>query len=136
MKYRCAKQRVLAITEIDGKIYLGENWIATPQKECPRKGLESGVGYELCKEICSQPGHAEIDLLREVDGNLQGNDVYIFGHYYVCEYCDTALNSSNVGKIIFPVDYCEDDKVIEQGIIANYMSKVKEAYKTRRKRFY
>jgi len=56
----CAKQTTLAVIMLDGKVLShGTNYCRRPQEVCPRKGLPTGEGYEMCHEVCEQRGHAE-----------------------------------------------------------------------------
>jgi DNA (cytosine-5)-methyltransferase 1 len=99
----CMKQRVLAVAKIEGEVFIGENWVRNQQKACPRLGMKTGEGYHLCREVCDQFGHAEIDLIASAGGDLKGADVYILGQTYACDDCRKALITANVGRIIFPV---------------------------------
>ena len=67
----CAKQVVKAtITTLDGRVFVGYNHCNNAQAVCPRGSLPSNVGYEMCREICQQPGHAEVMALRAADFDL------------------------------------------------------------------
>ena len=57
----CAKRRVsCTIIDRGGRVFTGENDCANPQAVCPRA---PGEGYEKCRSICQQAGHAEIMAL-------------------------------------------------------------------------
>lgn len=95
----CAKRQVICWITAGGKQYRGENDCANPQPACPR--LE-GEGYEKCKTICQQAGHAEIEAIRaaQADGrNLTGAKARLFGHYWICEPCGAALRDAGVWSI-------------------------------------
>ncbi len=64
--------------------------------ECARQGYKTGQGYFAC-DHCNYEEHAEILALRSV--NVTGFDIYIYGHYYVCEMCLTALKEKGVKDI-------------------------------------
>jgi len=98
---RCVKRRVLAVAFVDGEVLIGENGVENEQEVCPRKDMKTGEGWELCKSVCAQSGHAEIDLIKKADGNLKGANVVIFNHYWVCDSCRKALEEANVGEVIF-----------------------------------
>ncbi len=90
---KCAKQTVIAILITkDGEIFSGQNRCKNPQKVCPRKGMKSGDGYYLCKQICKQENHAEIDVCLKAGDKAKGSSIYLFGHTYSCQNCvDTMV---------------------------------------------
>lgn len=97
----CAKQIVTAtIVTLDGNIYVGTNYCETPQSSCPRGHLPSGVGYEMCTDICHQPGHAEIMALKYAGENAKGATLYLEGHTRACDPCQNACNASGIKEII------------------------------------
>ena len=96
----CAKLTTLAIVEKDGKYWIGTNSCKNPQESCPRGGMPSGIGYELCDDICSQTGHAEENALKAAGmKNANGATLYLFGHYRVCDGCSTLAADYNIAKI-------------------------------------
>lgn len=77
----------------------GRNDCANPQPTCPRL---SGEGYEKCRSICQQAGHAELEALKaakERGLDLTGGSAYIFGHYWICEPCGKALLEAGIRKV-------------------------------------
>ena len=96
----CAKRRVLCKIELaDGRSIVGENACLNPQQLCPRQDLPTGVGYELCKDVCKQVGHAEevaVSLLREGDRPTKAT---ITGHNYVCDNCKSILRSVGITEV-------------------------------------
>lgn len=67
---------------------------------CPRIVLDclSGTGYELC-DLHDAPGHSERMLLqaaRDAGVDPAGSDVYMYGHWWACEPCWTALIEAGV----------------------------------------
>lgn len=105
----CAKRRVQCLIYPVGMagIY-GENDCANPQAVCPR---EPGEGYEKCKTICQQAGHAEIVALRKAEewtanagANLVGATAYVRGHYWICEPCGAALKAAGIAKVVIEND--------------------------------
>ena len=61
--YECAKQNVVAVlVALNGKVYIGYNGCDKRVDSCPRIGMESGTGYELCTSVCFQRGHAETNV--------------------------------------------------------------------------
>jgi hypothetical protein len=88
----CAKQttRCTLITQ-DGERFVGENWCANPQAICPRQGMQTGVGYELCNSVCQQEGHAEVVATRLAGEKAKGAHAYLEGHTYACQNCQETL---------------------------------------------
>lgn len=97
----CAKQTVRAtIVTIDGETFVGENDCENPQTVCPRAGLPTGTGYELCKSICRQTGHAEINAIRKAGALARGATLYLEGHTYACNDCKAAASRAGIASII------------------------------------
>lgn len=95
----CLKQNVLAtlITQ-DGDVFVGTNRCENPQKVCPREeqGMKSGEGYHLCKEICQQNSHAEVDAIRQAGEKARGGIIYLTGHLYACDNCQEAADNNDI----------------------------------------
>lgn len=93
----CAKTtvRCTLITPSGGRI-VGENWCANPQPACPRT---AGEGYEKCKSICQQEGHAEAVAVRLAGERAQGARAYIEGHTYACQNCQETLFAAGVDSL-------------------------------------
>lgn len=90
----CAKARVfLTLINPDGRTWTGENWCQTPQAVCPRL---PGEGYEKCKTICNQVGHAEIDALRLAGEGAKESTAILRGHTYACQSCQEAMFAAGV----------------------------------------
>jgi hypothetical protein len=97
----CAKQTVTAtIISPAGVRFTGTNECETPQRKCPRAGMDTGVGYELCREVCRQTGHAEINALRKAGPAAQGGVMYVEGHTYVCLDCHLAVLNAGIRFIV------------------------------------
>lgn len=98
----CVKQTVTAtIVATNSRCYVATNHCLNPQTTCPRAGLPTGQGYELCKSICQQPGHAEINALELAGSAAVGATMYLEGHTYACEPCKTAARNAGIREIIF-----------------------------------
>ena len=101
----CVKQVVTAtIVTRDGKRYAGANYCENAQPTCPRVGMPTGVGYELCRDVCRQVGHAEVVALRAAErqgGAVHGATCYIEGHTYACDNCLAALRLHGITKVVF-----------------------------------
>jgi len=93
--YKCAKQEVKAVLQtIEGQNFIGYNDILVNVTECPRAGMASGEGYELCKSVCNQPAHAEIDAIAKAlsaGADMDGSTLYLYGHTYCCKQCQQAM---------------------------------------------
>jgi deoxycytidylate deaminase len=97
----CAKQTVTAtIVAVDGIHYTATNHCLTPQAVCPRQGMVTGQGYELCRRICNQPAHAEINAIERAGAKARGGVLFLVGHTYACEACTVAATEAGIVKII------------------------------------
>jgi deoxycytidylate deaminase len=97
---RCAKQITVAIIENKGEYWIGTNWCKQPQKDCPRINMPTGVGYDKCKEICQQTGHAEENALVEAGDNSRGATLYLLGHTLICDNCRKLTEEAGIKDII------------------------------------
>lgn len=91
----CAKTVVTCtLTLDDGQVFIGRNDCHNPQPVCPRL---PGEGYEKCRSVCDQPGHAELQALAAASTALTRNEKQIAGlavlrgHTYFCQTCQHAL---------------------------------------------
>ena len=99
---RCAKQIVTAtVVAPNGDRFIATNYTLNPQVRCPRADMPTGVGYHLCKEVCEQPGHAEINALKLAGDKAMGATLNISGHTYACESCKQAARDAGIKKIVF-----------------------------------
>lgn len=111
---KCAKRTVIAVIMKDNElISFGLNWVRVPQKDCPRIGLKTGEGYELCKYICKQYAHAEVDACLLAGTNAKGSDLYLIGHYKSCKNCIDTMKSYGIKTLYI----CETN---ERVLIENY----------------
>jgi deoxycytidylate deaminase len=107
MVNQCKKQTTLAIIMKDNKlISIGINEIKAEVIECPRMGLPSGVGYELCKSICNQKYHAEVDACVKAGEMAKGATLYLIGHTYCCDNCKKTMDEYGIANVIV----CPSDK--------------------------
>lgn len=98
----CAKQIVTAtIISKSGNRHVGKNDCLTPQPVCPRVGMPSGTGYELCVSICSQTAHAEVNACLMAGKDADGATLYIEGHTYACASCQSVCQAAGISNIIF-----------------------------------
>jgi deoxycytidylate deaminase len=97
----CAKQTVTAtIITTDGRRFIGTNFARNPQPTCPRGNMPTGVGYDLCKSICQQDSHAEVNAIAEAGAATHGATLHLEGHTYACEPCKAACAAAGIVEII------------------------------------
>ena len=96
---KCAKQETVAIIVNNDKLFIGSNWCENPQTECPRKDLPTGVGYEMCKNICKQHAHAEVDACEKAGSSASGGNLFLIGHYYYCADCKKVMDDYGIKNI-------------------------------------
>jgi len=97
----CAKLTTTAVIKTtDGQTYIGQNWCANPQQECPRGNMPTGTGYELCREVCHQIGHAEVVACMIAGEAAKGATMYLAGHYYACDNCKRVAKEHGIKEII------------------------------------
>jgi len=105
MKNKCAKQEVIAIIKGNsGQFYIGSNSCDRPQEICPRADMPTGKGYELCKNICGQNNHAEINACKQAQNDAKGGTLYLMGHTYCCDNCKKIMNEYGINKIVIIPD--------------------------------
>ena len=97
----CLKQVVTATISRKGEILvIGRNDISNDEvTECPRRGMESGQGYELCTSICGQKGHAEVQAIEKAKKlriNIKGASMVVEGHSYICESCTKEIMKASI----------------------------------------
>lgn len=97
---KCVKQTTIAIIENNGRYWVGSNWVENQQSECPRKDLPTGVGYELCKNICNQPYHAEVDACHQAGKGAEGGTLYLIGHTYCCDDCKKIMDLFGIKEVV------------------------------------
>lgn len=104
---QCLKQTTVAIVYHEEKqrlVNIGMNGIANESEElevCPREeqGFKTGEGYHLCKEVCKQSGHAEVEACLDPDldpSELKGATLYLIGHTYVCNHCQWVMKKKGL----------------------------------------
>jgi deoxycytidylate deaminase len=125
-KKRCVKQITFAIIENNGQYWAGTNACKTPQTECPRGNLSTGLGYEKCKEICHQSGHAEIEALRIAGKEASGGTLYLLGHYYICDNCRKAIDLAGIKQVIIVKDFAGQVKQMADNKIKEISNGISE----------
>lgn len=109
---RCFKQTTIAVVVNNGKAWVGSNWCHYPQPMCPRSGLATGEGYDLCHEICEQHAHAEVDACMKAHTNARGGTLYLIGHTYCCSRCNDVMKIYGISRIVIG-EYPEEDVDIQ-----------------------
>ena len=93
----CAKKQVTCVLIKNGDIIaVGRNSCRNPQTSCPRL---PGEGYEKCKAICDQPGHAEEIALERAGNQAKGCTAYLFGIGHYCKSCQIKLFAAGVESL-------------------------------------
>jgi len=95
----CAKQTTIAIITKGAKFWVGSNHCENPQVTCPRAGMKTGEGYDLCKTICLQQNHAEVDACLKAGDGAKGADLYLIGHTYCCDRCKAVMTLHGIRDI-------------------------------------
>jgi len=102
----CLKQSVIAlIISKDNKEVFGSNHINAEISTCPRveKGCKTGEGYEMCKNICQQNFHAEVDAIQNAkkeNVELKNATLYLYNHSYCCVNCIDNMKFAGISKCI------------------------------------
>lgn len=103
----CPKREVIAsIITKNKEMVMGTNYITNIfVTECHRvkRGYKRGEGWHLCKDICQQPAHAEINAIREANRrgyDLKGATLFLQGHNYICDDCAKCIEGYGVAEVI------------------------------------
>ena len=102
----CLKQSVKAlIITSNGEQIFGSNHINNVVSSCPRveQGCKTGEGYHLCKEVCNQGSHAEVDAILQAQKqnlSISGGTLYLVNHYYCCDSCIKSMKEAKLSKAI------------------------------------
>lgn len=102
----CAKKQIAAGTYWQGIFLYEVNTCKFEGDVCPRLSMPTGQGYELC-----QATHAEARLAARMkrEGIVSDGVAWVFGHYYACEPCASALKSVGVVEIrVREVEYAKE----------------------------
>lgn len=103
----CAKQTTIAIIKNGNRFWVGSNRCEKPQKRCPRAGMKTGEGYALCREVCGQASHAEVDACKKAGPGANGGTLYLIWHHYCCESCKATMKAYGIKKVVI----CDDRPV-------------------------
>ena len=98
----CVKATVkCTIVSQDGQIFVGTNYCNNAQSTCPRS---VGEGYEKCKSVCNQDGHAEAVAVQLAGTAAIGAIAYLTGHTYACRDCQERLFNAGIKFLSVGVD--------------------------------
>lgn len=105
---QCVKQTTVAVIMKNGKfISSGANFIKNAEIPirgvCPREyqGFPTGQGYHLCKEVCSQDGHAEAMACSMTTKEVaEGATLYLIGHTYACDDCISKMKEIGIKELV------------------------------------
>jgi deoxycytidylate deaminase len=109
----CQLQATGAVVVRDGKVVsLGTN-VGKLQDICPRaeKKSPTGTDYHLCKEICEQISHAEVAAIRNTEKDLTGTDMYLYGHWWICENCWNEIIKAGIKNVFLQDKSWEEFKI-------------------------
>lgn len=92
----CSKKQTACGTYVNGEWVQAVNFCEYQGDSCPRIGMPSGQGYELCRAH-----HAEANLALKIAHECKRSDgiAWLTGHYWACEPCAAALKEIGVREI-------------------------------------
>lgn len=92
----CAKKQIAAGTYVNGAFWSAVNTCEFEGSVCPRLDMPTGQGYELCT---ARHAEARLAARMQQEGVKSDGIAWVFGHYYACEPCASALKSVGVTEI-------------------------------------
>lgn len=97
----CAK-RVVTATVIapNGDKFTGTNHCLAPQPACPRAGMPRYTGYTLCRSICQQPAHAEVNALLAAGSHARGATMVVEGIDHICDDCMRRMIYAGIASLV------------------------------------
>lgn len=108
MLNNCIKQVVTAtIITPSGERFTGSNYTTKDNGGvCPRANMKSGEGYDLCRDVCGQIGHAEVIAIMIAGDKANGALLYLEGHTYACDNCSLTAKKAGIVEIIIGTPPC------------------------------
>jgi len=79
----------------------GSTYHDTHGCERVKRGIPTGQGYELC-EGCHPKNHGEPKAIREAKEkgeDINGADVYLWGHWWCCESCWSSMIEAGIRNV-------------------------------------
>ena len=61
--------------------------------------MKTGEGYELCRSVCGQKHHAEVDACLKAGERARGGVLYLIGHSYCCDNCLSVMKEHGIDDI-------------------------------------
>lgn len=100
----CRKHATSAVVVKNGEIVYRASNAGTFVKVCPRvyKDYKTGEGYRFCQEYCGQQGHSEVLIVEQARAegvDLTGAELYLYGHWWVCQNCWDHLLSAGIEDV-------------------------------------
>ena len=100
----CKKQSTGAVVVQQGKIISSGCNAGKKVETCPRetKKYKTGEGYHLCKEVCNQKAHAEIDAINNAissQAETNGANLYLYGHWWCCKNCWDVIIDAEISNV-------------------------------------
>ena len=84
-----------------GKAANGSSYHETHICERVHLKIPTGQGYELC-EGCHPKNHSEVRAVADALSkgiDLQGAEIYLWGHWWLCRWCRDSLSKVGIQKI-------------------------------------
>ena len=88
--------------EIVGRGANGSTYHENNECERVKQNMPTGQGYELC-EGCHPKNHAERRAV-ESAATTDGADLYLWGHWWACEPCWSAMIEAGVSQVYLMED--------------------------------
>ncbi len=88
-------------------------YISKEQEKVGEPKLKGGEGFELCPG-CNPDYHAEARAIDETEDKTQlnGSELYMYGHWWCCKDCWEKMNAVGISKVYAVKDFKdEEDKV-------------------------
>lgn len=105
---QCKDRTVMAALETStGNVYFGFNFTQSQPVWCPRENMPRGHGYALCKSVCGQWVHAEIDAIQQYEQHEPhgtSGRLFVYGVNHICDGCMTEINKRPFLSVVLVKD--------------------------------